>query len=199
MPQNRIIDIKRVESSPTEPVTPTEAKKHLLVDFSDDDTYITALITQARMMIEEYCAISIVSKTITLIADLYMEREIPYGPVIAIISVQTRAGTQGSGPATYESATTDWQTDGEEFMTFNPNAFGCSYSPTVPFTGRLDPAPDYRWKIVYTAGYTTVPDGLKLAVLNQIAFLYENRGNENKGICESAQAYAFPYKRMLWF
>jgi len=32
--------------------------------------------------------------------------------------------------------------------------------------------------VVYTAGYTTIPENLKTAVKNQIAWMYENRGDE---------------------
>ena len=31
--------------------------------------------------------------------------------------------------------------------------------------------------VIYTAGYTALPENLKTAVLNQIAFLYQNRGD----------------------
>lgn len=34
-----------------------------------------------------------------------------------------------------------------------------------------------RIKAVYTGGYTTLPGNLKTAVLNQIAWMYENRGD----------------------
>lgn len=205
---NRIIDIKRVESSPTEPVTLAQVKSHLIITSTDDDTMLTALITQCRQAIEEYCALSIVPKTITLIADLCKEWELPYGPVTGIQGVATRTGTEGSGPGTYATATTGWSYEGQEFLTFIPSGAG-GFNPGEPFRGYFQwgpyaspygQVPYNRYRIIYTAGYATVPDGLKLAILNELSFRYENRGNvAMTGICEAAQILANPYQRKLWF
>jgi Phage gp6-like head-tail connector protein len=210
MPQNRIIDIGRAESSPTEPVTLAQVKAQLIISFTDDDTLLTSLITQARKAIENYCAVSMAYQTITLIADLFNEWELPYGPVNGILGVSTRTGTEGSGPGTYATAATGWSEDGGNFKTFIP-AGGGGFNPGAPFVGYFQWGPDASWygqnpgnryRIIYTAGPYT-PDDLKLAVLNEIAYRYENRGNVSDklitGICEAAQVLAFPYKRNLWF
>lgn len=207
MPTNRIIDIKRVEGAVTEPVTLTQVKAHLIITFTDDDTLLTSLITQARKAIEEYCSISIVPKTITLSAFLYTCNELPYGPVTGLQSVETRTGTEGSGPGTFATQASGWDTGGEEFLTFNPSWAG-GFNPGVPFTGYFQWGPyasahSYGgsiYRLVYTAGYSTVPEELKLAILNEIAFRYEHRGNEIiTGISEAARVIAHPHKRTLWF
>lgn len=196
--QNNIIDIKRTESSPTEPCTLTEAKAQLVVTYSDDDTLITALITKARKMIENFCNISIVSQSVTMIADLYNEWELPFGPVTGITGVQTRTGTEGSGPATYATQTSGWSTDGVEFLSFRPSEIG-DFNISVPYTGNDNRPVGNRYKISYTTGYSPVPDDLKQAVLVQIAWLYEHRGEERDDkICEAALVYAGPYYRKLW-
>lgn len=207
MAQNNIIDVKRTEITPvTEPVTLAEAKAQLIVTYSDDDTFIAALITQARKAIENFCNISIVNKTIILIADLFNEWELPYGPVTAIQGVQTRNGYEGSGPASYSTQTSGWQTDGSEFLVFMPSTLG-GFDINVPYTGN-DRAPLVRrYKIQYAAGYGTLPDDLKQAILQEIAYRYENRGDaENiraseftqQGACEPARLLATPYIRNLW-
>lgn len=198
MPQNRIVDIKQAEASPNEPVTLAEVKAQLIITFTDDDALLTRLITQARKAIENYCAVSLVVKTITLTADLYSDYELPYGPVTGIQGVSTPTGTQGSGPVAYETAATGWQQEGEEFVSFVPgNRGGWDWGPPPP---RNYPAGPNRYRIVYTTGYNPVPDDLKLAVLQQVAFLYEHRGNDpDKVMCEQAQALAFSYKRLIWF
>lgn len=205
MPANRIIDIRRVEGSVTEPVTLTQAKAHLIITFTDDDTLITSLITQARKAIEEYCAISIVAKTVTLTAFLYKCWELPYGPVTGILSVATRSGTEGSGPATYTTQASGWDTAGEEFLTFNPA--GAGFNTGAAFTGYFQWGPyasdlgtGNLYRLVYTAGYTTVPAELKLAIMNELVYRYEHKGEgEISGICEAARVIAEPLKRTLWF
>lgn len=205
--QNNILDIKRTESSPTEPCTLTEAKAQLIVTYSDDDTLITGLITKARKAIENYCNISIVAQTVTMIADLYNEWELPYGPVTGITGVQTRTGTEGSGPGTYATQTTGWGTDGTQFLSFIPSGAG-GFNPGEPFRGYFQwgeyaspygQTPGNRYKITYNTGYSVVPDDLKQAVLVQIVFLYEHKGEEmGVAMSDQARVMAEPYLRKLW-
>ena len=200
--KNNIIDIKRVETTTTEPVTLTEVKEHLLVTFSDDDTLLTSMITQARTKIEDWCNVSIIAKTVTMIADLYNEWELPYGPVIGIQGVQTRTTTQGSGLPTYETLTSGWGVDGVDFLTFDP--FFSNTEWNMPADVWLQGGDlNYRYKLIYTVGYNPVPVDLKLAILNEIAFRYENRGEGSTvlsapGICQAAAVLAQAYKRISW-
>lgn len=198
MARNLIIDIQRTEFSPTEPCTLAQAKTQAIVTYTDDDTLITSLIKTARKAIENYCNVSMVAKTIIMTADLYNEYELPYGPVTGILGVQTRTGTEGSGPASYATQTSGWGVDGTEFMTFKPSIVG-GFNINIPYTGYDNP-PCWanRYRITYTAGPYT-PDDLVQAVLVQIVFLYERRGEEVEGtICDEARILAEPYKRTLW-
>lgn len=195
--KNNYIDIARSESSPTEPVTLTEAKAQCIVTYSDDDTLLTNLITICRRAVENYCNISIAAKTITLVADLFNEWELPYGPVTGIQSVQTRTSTQGSGLPTYTTLTSGWGLDGTEFLTFIP-ASGIDAIGNYPIATNFGVAP-YRYKIQYTAGWPDSPDDLRQAILTEIAYRYENRGDlAAPGVCESTRILADPYVRQLW-
>ena len=204
--KNNIIDIRRTESSPTEPCTLAEAKAQAVITYSDDDTLITSLITKARKIIENYCSVSIVAQTVTMIADIWNEWELPYGPVTGITGVETRTGSEGSGPSTYATQTSGWSTEGLEFVTFTPA--GAGFNPGAPFVGYFQwgqyaspfgQGPGNRYKITYTTGYNPVPQDLKQAVLLQIVWLYEHRGEERtETICEAARNYADPYLRKLW-
>lgn len=195
--KNNYIDIARSESSPTEPVTLTEAKAQCIVTYSDDDTLLTNLITICRRAVENYCNISIAAKTITLVADLFNEWELPYGPVTGIQSVQTRTSTQGSGLPTYTTLTSGWGLDGTEFLTFIP-ASGIDAIGNYPIATNFGVAP-YRYKIQYTAGWPDSPEDLRQAILTEIAYRYENRGDlAAPGVCESTRILADPYVRQLW-
>jgi uncharacterized phiE125 gp8 family phage protein len=173
----------------TELVSLADAKSHLRIDSSDEDTLLTALVAQCIRRIENYCSVSIGAQTRIWTYDSDGdEEEIPYGPITSITSAKllTDATTVPVTYDTYEEGDY-WCTDGEDFKTFEPFATG-------------------RWKLEYVCGYTsaTLPADLKLAILHEIAYRYENRGDKGKqyavevvGVCESAKIFAAPYRRVL--
>jgi uncharacterized phiE125 gp8 family phage protein len=173
---NQIIDVHITELTTTEPVTLEEARAHLIVEHDDDNDLILAMISAARRKMEEFCSISLIYKRIILLADWTMEWELPYGPVIGIESVETPTGPSGSGPVEYKTADSYWKIDRSVF----------------------DPATCMRYRIQYTAGMSVVPADMKRAILAQTVFLYEHRGDENKGPCELAEQLASPFKVMAW-
>jgi len=215
MSRNNIIDIQRTPLTPVTVVTLAEAKAQCIVTYTDDDTLITGYIEKAIKAIENHCNISIQPYTCILTADLFVEWELPYGPVVGITSVQTRDSNTGSGPQQYESATGNWKTDGTQFLTFIPPCAG-GFNNSAPFTGYFQWGPfasPYgaapglnRFRITYTTGWgTSTPDDLKQAILLQAAWLYDNRGEEvaNRynwlpGVCEAALVFADKYKRQSW-
>lgn len=211
--KNNIIDIRRTPLTPVEIITLTEAKAQCVVTYSDDDTLISGLITKATKHIENHCNISIQPYTVVMTADLYKEYELPWGPVTGLLGVQTRTGTEGSGPGTYATQETGWSTDGVQFMTFAP-AGATGFNLGAPFTGFFQwgpfaspygQPPVNRYRITYTTGWASPPDDLKQAILQQIAWLYEHRGEEDAskydwspGVCPSALILSDPYRRQLW-
>lgn len=173
---NSIKDIKnRPATSITEPVTLAEVKEWLIIDHTDDDTLLTRLISRARAAIENKTKISLVERTIVLTVDLHSEIKLPHGPVRAISEVIFRQGTNSDGTPDNETLTIeDYTTDGADFI-------------------RLKSAKCGRHKITYTAGYGVdtgldpdfncpVPDDLKTAILMEIAYRYEHRGDETKAV-----------------
>lgn len=157
----------------TEPVTLSEAKAWIKVadSYTDDDTIITALIIAARQILEEHLTISIASKTYTVVLkNLLGDMELPYGPIISITSA---ADWDGDALTIDE----DYYLSGEDFK-------------------RLDTITDYI-KFVYVAGYSTVPEALKLAIKMQVGYMYEHRGDDldTLGISKDALMVAKIYSR----
>lgn len=186
----------------TEPVSLAEAKAQCRVDFSDDDAFISALITSARMAMEDYTHTSIVPKVITLtlkaeeqlrsifaqpfqVREQWNEFELPYGPALSILSV-TSIDSDGT---TILSLTLnqDYFVTGSLFKTIR---IINSFSNNI---------------LVYNAGYTVLPAPLKQAILNEIDYRYENRGEGSnvratayteQGVCIAARILADPYRRL---
>ncbi len=171
-----VISLKRVADLGQPPITLAEAKAQLIVDFSDDDTLITSLLTKATRAVESHCNISIIYQRIELTADFTEEWHLPWGPVVGVESVLTPVGNQGSGPTAYTVDTADWGLDGDDF---NPK--GCR-----------------RMRITYTAG-NYCPDDLKQVILEVLTFMYENRGKTaDAGKMEDILAKADSYRNLGW-
>lgn len=72
-----------------EPVTLTEAKAHLRVDVSTDDTYIGALITAAREACEHRIGRSLMRQTWELMLDEFPDGiRLDNPPTLAVVSVE---------------------------------------------------------------------------------------------------------------
>lgn len=191
--QNLIVDIKRTwEPGATLPVTLAEAKEQCLVTHSTDDLKITSLITQCIKAIESECQISIIYQTVIFIGDIHTDYTLPYGPVISISAVQTRASEQGSGIPSYETSTRIWQINGDQFGVIGWGDCGCSINTRYNYNHN-------RYRIVYRAGMESVPEDLKLAILNEIAFRYEHKGDEpGVGVSEGTKKLIQPYISYAW-
>lgn len=174
--RNFIVNIKR-EVTGSYPDWLTELKTHLAADTSHG-TELTNLLKDCIRVVENFCNISIVETRITLLADLFEEVELPYGPVVGLLSVKTRGDSEGSGIPEYDTMEEGWGIEGEDFLNF---------------IGGLEA----RYKLIYTAGYSVIPEDLKLAVFNEVAYRFENKGDVGN-ICEAARTLALPFKRMQW-
>ena len=194
------MDIYRDPGSytPTEPIGLAEAKSWLLVDFTQDDTLITSLISYCRALIEEYCHVSIIPYTVTATLPsrpLIPGRDYPYGvsrwdlqfygytgcnnwqrmewgPVNNITSFTS---VQDNGTVTSLVLNQDYYVRGTQFKEFKYNNF----TDTI--------------MVVYKTGFAVCPPTLKMAILNELAERYTNRGDQRnvrygntKTLCDKA-------------
>lgn len=188
---NAIHDVQFDETGATEVLTLDQLKEHIQVTYTEDDNYLTELITACRQAIEQFCCISLVSKTVTVLADLYCERELPYGPVATLTSASLKTNT---GTYTAQTANTDYELDGiaNGFQIFRPFVSG-------------------RWKLAYTAGYDAakLPQDLILDLKRICGYCYEHKGDEPltslqggqqrpKGLDEALELFASKHRRLHW-
>jgi hypothetical protein len=88
----------------------------------------------------------------------------------------------------------------EEFtgLSFIPKTWQIEF--TTSFNKRVFKTPTYENMVMtYEAGYTTLPKGLKDAMLKEVAYRYINRGDENvDGMSREAMVLASKYKTDNW-
>jgi uncharacterized phiE125 gp8 family phage protein len=150
---NYLVDYTLVDNGTiTEPVTLSEAKNYCRVSTTADDSLITDLITQAREAIEKATGLCLTSKLVSVwLNNPGGNVEMPFGPM---------------DKTTFKLYDTN---NGSEIVAANYNLVGDHYPSLVfPTWNRL--------KATYTSGFSSVPKDLKIAILDQIDFDYENRG-----------------------
>lgn len=137
---------------------------------SVDDDIITALITAARKMCEDYCNTNFVARTVTaFINNLNGGAFLPYGPIGVVSSVNDIDDNVIDS--------TGYKITGAQFKQVQWPRF------------------EYL-KITYTGGYTILPQVFYTAVKSQVLYLYENRGEGTSVISPVAMQILNPYRRV---
>lgn len=155
----------------TEPLTLAEAKAHMRVDISDDDTLITSLLAAARQYAEQLTARSFITQQWRFVFDSFYESDtstiyLEKGPISAIDSITyvDMAGT------TQTMASTDYVADLSGPLVRITPRFGKVWPIALPQIGSA--------AVNFTAGYgaaAAVPEGLKSWIKLRLGALYENR------------------------
>lgn len=190
-----------ITTAPTfEPVSTAQAKAHLRIFHSLDDTYIaastsgsTSIITTARQMIENYCGIAIPNTTFTSVyssfptnnpivsssGEMYYgspyEIALPRSPIVSVTSVQY-VDTDGNTQTL--SASTEYTMKSYNGIGRIQLLDGKSW-PSVQKGGAGIVT------VVYVAGHgssaTAIPIALKQAILMQCSTLYDYRATLSPG------------------
>lgn len=155
------IDYVIQNNTPTqECITVAEAKQYCRVSNNVEDDLFVDLIIQARQIVEKCTNIKLVPCQV----DVWFNNgggnfQLPFGPVTYILGM--------------------WDQQNNQIPSTTYRLMGAQY-PIVryPLYGEI--------KISYMAGYDCVPTDLKVAMLDQINYDYENRGMDvnDMGICE---------------
>lgn len=164
MPYSYLNDYTLADVTPVvEVITVAEAKQYCRVSNNVEDDLFADLISQSREAVEKAANISIIPKTaIVWFNNEAGNFELPFGPL-----------------------------DIETVKVYDDNQNGIELtSPTLKLIGDKYPKvafPLYaNLRAEYETGYTTCPTELKIAMLDQINYGYENRGMDvdDMGICE---------------
>ena len=156
-----------ITAATTYPVSLTEAKSHLKVDTTADDTYIESIIKAATQLSEEYTNRFFIDTVIEQYASSFAELETLFKSKVSVISfvkyydsnntLQTLSDTIYDAQVRYEPAQIQLA-DGQSYPAF---------------TKRNDAV-----EVKYTVGYgaaSDVPEIIKQAILLTIGNFYSNR------------------------
>jgi uncharacterized phiE125 gp8 family phage protein len=211
------VPIKLITAPIAEPVTLPEAKLHLRVDTTDDDTLITTLITAAREMAETITRRALVSQQWKIVADRFPS---PMAGRLTEYWLGQQWGLAGMGGVSNFLPT--GKTGYEVLLPFAPliSVDSIKYidpagvQQTMASSGykvddvsepaRIIPAFGQAWpttrqeanavEITFTCGYANaaaVPAGIKSWMLIRINTLYENR--EEVAILSKGKLEPLPY------
>lgn len=176
MAYNNILDFTNTEIAYVNgPITVQQAKDYCRVQntTTGQDELFALWIRAARTKIENYTGLSLIPRNIVcILTNPQGNIELPFGPVTG---TPTFIGTQG------------------ETQSITTQGLNFPYVP-LPF--------EYS-KVSYTAGYAdgAVPDELQQAMLAQISYWWENRGDQVGidvlGWCPLTITICQKYKRLL--
>lgn len=188
-----------VTSEPAaEPVSTSEAKTHLRVSGSGDDTYIDTLVKSARKHVEAYLGRSLITQTRVLRMDEFPcadAIELPYGPITSVTSV---AYLDADG------TTQTWSSANYRVDSYSvPPRISLAYGISWPTTRGVSHSVTVTYVCGYGAAGSNVPAEIVHAIKLIVGHLYETReetsaGYELKEIPMGARALLAPYRVHSW-
>tara|TARA_R100000388_G_scaffold39921_2_gene30816 strand:+ start:2872 stop:3504 length:633 start_codon:yes stop_codon:yes gene_type:complete len=174
-----------VSNSVTEPVTLSQAKAHLRVENSVDDTYITTLISVARSICENYVGYLLANNdSLFYYLDKFPDNEVIYLNGVAFIdSGTTVIKYHNKNDVLTTFSATNYIVDEESI----PSRIFLKEDSSFPDTTTSRPS---AVRIEFEAGSqgTQVPKAVYQAILMTIGHLYENRQN----VVVGARGYELP-------
>ena len=189
--------LSRTVAPSIDPVTLAEAKKHLNLDGTDDDAYVTDLISVATAHAESYTNRQLISATYLLTFNGFPD--IIYLPKPPAVSITSLTYVDGAG-------TTQTLTQGTDFNWQLPQGPLAGMARVFPDYGLSWPSPRNYMpsvSVTYVAGYgstaASVPIGIRQAIKAVVATLYEYReevvtGTIKTEIPEVARRLLYPYR-----
>jgi uncharacterized phiE125 gp8 family phage protein len=172
-------DISVLSDTISEPITLEEAKNYLRVDYPEDDLLIEALITSARVRLEQYAGVAMTQRNLQVVAFMSEFIELPYVPIGVLLSVEYWNNSEW-----IQLQEGDYNTLGTNTMKVYAVAYG-----------------EGEYRFTYTCGYCDATPTMRTAVFKMLADLYEYRESSVESSRPSPNlttAYELmkPYKRI---
>ena len=182
--------VTRATGPAVEPLTVAEAKLHLRVDTTEDDTYIGTLITAAREWVENYLDRTLITTQLILRAAEFPTEELELArPPMAT------AGTATAVVITYTLADTTTATLSTALYRVDRTSTPGNVAPIINGTWPSDVIEDANAvAVTYWAGYgptsASVPATIRHAMLMLIGHWYESRSTVLVGVTSKPLEFA---------
>ena len=148
------------DNSASDILSLAQAKTFMRVEGNDEDDLIESMIEESIQFVEEQYGFQLVTKTVTVEYEFFgKEVNLPLYPATSVTSVKT---IQPDGSEHTLTVNEDYYKTGDKLV-FD-NVYGWEI-----------PEDRVRLKIVYTAGYQSIPSGIILGLKKLVASNFEDR------------------------
>jgi uncharacterized phiE125 gp8 family phage protein len=157
-----------ITAASTFPVSLTEAKSHLKVDTSADDTYITSIIKAATQLSEEYTnrffINTVIDQTCSSFADLETLFKSKVNDVQYVRYYDSNNNLQTLNATVYD-----------KMLSYEPSQIQLAKNQSFPTITKRNDAVICRYTVGYGGSASDVPEIIKQAILLTIGNFYANR------------------------
>ena len=154
----------------TYPVSLTEAKSHLKVDTTADDTYITSIIKAATQLSEEYTNRFFIDTEIEQYASSFVELKTLFKSKVSAI---TNVKYYDNNNTLQVLSATVYDTQ----LNYEPSQIQLAENQSFPSITKRNDAVRAKYTVGYGSSASDVPEIIKQAILLTIGNFYQNRNS----------------------
>ena len=154
----------------TYPVSLTEAKSHLKVDTTADDTYITSIIKAATQLSEEYTNRFFIDTVIEQYASNFADLQTLFKSKVSAVAYVKYYDSNNS-LQTLSASVYDTQ------LNYEPSQIQLANNQNFPSITKRNDAVLTRYTVGYGSAASDVPEIIKQAILLTIGNFYQNRAS----------------------
>ena len=159
-----------ITAASTFPVSLTEAKSHLKVDTSADDTYITSIIKAATQLSEEYTNRFFINTVIDQTCSSFAELQTLFKSKVNDVQYVKYYDSD-------ETLQTLADTEYDKMLSYEPSQIQLADGKSFPSITKRNDAVICRYTVGYGSSASDVPEIIKQAILLTIGNFYQNRNS----------------------
>jgi uncharacterized phiE125 gp8 family phage protein len=154
----------------TYPVSLTEAKSHLKVDTTADDTYITSIIKAATQLSEEYTNRLFIDTVIDQTCSDFAQLQTLFKSKVSAVA-HVKYYDSDNSLQTLSATVYDTQ------LNYEPSQIQLAENQSFPTITKRNDAVVARYTVGYGSAASDVPEIIKQAILLTIGNFYQNRNS----------------------